>query len=141
MTVTLTATYRETLAPATVALIDRLTEEMFDLGAMLEFIDEHSEEDFREFYIQYVELGEEYGYDAVDAFVHEVLDIDSLDRFQDAYIGCYSDPTDMAEEYFDGDGDVERLDCRIVIDWVETAAALLNYDVDQFGDHYFRCYF
>jgi uncharacterized Zn finger protein len=141
MTVTLTANYRETLAPETAALIDRLTEEMFDLGAMLEFIDEHSEEDFREFYIQYVELGEEYGYEAIDLFINEVAALDELYKFEIAYIGEYNSAADMAECFFVGDGDVERLDYRIVVDWEETAEYLLRHDVDRFGHHYFRTYF
>ena len=141
MTVTLTANYRETLAPATVALIDRLTEEMFDLGAMLEFIDEHNEEDFREYYEEYVEAGETHGYEAIDLFINEVAALDELYKFEIAYIGEYNSAADMAECFFVGDRDVERLDYRIVVDWEETAEYLLQHDVDQFGHHYFRCYY
>jgi spore coat protein CotH len=136
MTVTFTASYRDTLAPETVALIDKFQEEMFDLGCMLEFIDEHSEEDFREYYEDYVEVGEENGYEAVDAFINE-NDISDLKYFVDAYIGEYQSPERMAEDYFDGETD--RLDYRISIDWEETAEYLLQHDVDRVGDFYFRC--
>ena len=136
MTVTFTASYRDTLAPETVALIEKFQEEMFDLGCMLEFIDEHSEEDFREYYEDYVEVGEENGYEAVDAFINE-NDISDLKYFVDAYIGEYQSPERMAEDYFDGETD--RLDYRISIDWEETAEYLLQHDVDRVGDFYFRC--
>jgi spore coat protein CotH len=135
MTVTFTASYRDTLAPETVALIEKFQEEMFDLGCMLEFIDEHSEEDFREYYEDYVEVGEENGYEAVDAFINE-NDISDLKYFVDAYIGEYQSPERMAEDYFDGETD--RLDYRISIDWEETAEYLLQHDVDRVGDFYFR---
>jgi hypothetical protein len=138
MTVTLTATYRETLDPETVDLIDKFQEEMFDLGCMLEFIDEHSEEDFREYYEEYVELGEENGYEVVDAFLKD-NSAEGLKHFRSAYIGEYSSPASMAEDYFDGE--VSRLCYMIVVDWEATAEYLLDQEVDRYGDHYFRtCY-
>ena len=139
MTVTLTATYRETLAPATVALIDRLTEEMFDLGAMLEFIDEHNEEDFREYYEEYVEAGETHGYEAIDLFINEVAELSELDKFEKAYIGEYSSPARMAEDFLEHE--VNRLSYMIVIDWEATSEYLLDHNVDRYDDHYFRTYF
>ncbi len=139
MTVTLTANYRETLAPETADLIDRLTEEMFDLGAMLEFIDEHNEEDFREYYEEYVEAGETHGYEAIDLFINEVADLSDLDKFTYAYIGEYSSPARMAEDFLEHE--VDRLHYMIVVDWEETAKFILDHDVEQYGDHYFRTYF
>lgn len=136
MTVTLTATYRETLAPETVALIDEYTERDYDLQAMLVFIDENSEESFGENYPLYVDLGEDYGFLAVDAWIKHTT-VDDLGSFQDAYIGEFYTPREMAEDYFDGETD--SLDYRIVIDWAETAEYLLDHEVDRVGDFYFRC--
>ena len=136
MTVTLTASYREILATPTLELIDRLVEDSHDLGCMLEFIDERSEEDFQEYYEEYVEQAEEICYEAVDAFIKE-NDISDLKYFRDAYIGEYQSPERMAEDYFDDETD--RLDYRISIDWVETADYLLQHDVDRVDDFYFRC--
>jgi spore coat protein CotH len=134
--ITLTASYRDTLAPETIAVIDRLVEDQYALDDMLVFIDEHSEEEFREYYEEYVELGEKYGYEAVDVFIKE-NDISDLKYFVDAYIGEYQSPERMAEDYFDGETD--RLDYRISIDWEETAKYLLQHDVDRVDDFYFRC--
>ena len=138
MSITLTANYRDTLAPETVALIDRYLADDFELGAMLEFIDERSESDFLDYYETYVQLGEDYGYEAVDAFLETTGYVDDLRHFRDAYLGEYLNARDMAVDYFDGDGDVDRLDYRIVIDWQETAEGLLQHCVDRVGDYFFR---
>jgi hypothetical protein len=134
--ITLTANYRETLAPETVTQIDNFVESQYDLGCILEWIDENGEDNFAEYYEEYVELGEENGYEAVDAFIKE-NDISDLNYFVDAYIGEYQSPERMAQDYFDGETD--RLDYRISIDWVETAEYLLQHDVDRVEDFYFRC--
>lgn len=139
MPITLTANYRETLEASTVETIDQLLEHQYDLGCMLEFIDEHNEKDFRFFYDDYVRLGEEYGYEAVDAFINEVADVDDLDRFESAYIGEYSSPGRMAEDYLSSE--VDRLSYMIVVDWDSTAEYLLDHDVDRQGDFYFRCHY
>ena len=136
MSITLTSNYRDTLSKYTVSYIDSLIETDHDLQAMLVFIDENSEALFMGYYPLYIELGEDYGYEAVDAWVQHTS-IDDLKHFQDAYIGEYLNPRDMAQEFFDGD--VDRLDYRIVIDWAETAEYLLDHEVDRVGDFYFRC--
>jgi hypothetical protein len=136
MPVTFTANYRDVLSAQTVNLIDRLIEDSYALDDILVFIDEHNEEDFREYYEEYIELGEENGYEAVDAFIKE-NDISDLKYFVDAYIGEYQSPERMAEDYFNGETD--RLDYRISIDWEETAKYLLQHDVDRVDDFYFRC--
>jgi hypothetical protein len=136
MTVTLTANYRETLAPETVTQIDNFVESQYDLGCILEWIDENGEDNFAEYYEEYVELGEENGYEAVDAFIRE-NDVSDIKYFTDAYIGEYDSPYRMAQDYFDGETD--RLDYRISIDWEETSEYLLQHDVDRVDDFYFRC--
>lgn len=135
MSITFTDTYRDILTAPTLELIDRLEDEC-DLGCMLKFIDENTEEQFQEYYEQYVELGEATGYEAVDAFIKQ-NDISDLDHFVDAYLGEYDSPYCMAQDYFAGETD--RLDYRISIDWEDTAAYLLDHDVDRVGDFYFRC--
>ena len=136
MAITFLDNYREVFAAPTLELIDRLVEDSHDLGCMLEFIDEHTEEEFQDYYEEYVELGEENGYEAVDAFIKE-NDVSDLKYFVDAYIGEYDSPYRMAQDYFDGETD--RLDYRISIDWEETAEYLLQHDVDRVDDFYFRC--
>jgi hypothetical protein len=139
MPVTLTSNYRETLAPETVTQIDNFVESQYDLGCMLEFIDEHNEEDFREYYEEYIDLGESHGYGAVDHFINDVADLSDLDKFERAYIGEYSSPARMAEDFLQDE--VDRLHYMIVVDWESTADYLIDHDVDRHGDHYFRTYF
>jgi hypothetical protein len=106
---------------------------------MLEFIDEHNEEDFREYYEEYIDLGESHGYGAVDHFINDVADLSDLDKFERAYIGEYSSPARMAEDFLQDE--VDRLHYMIVVDWESTADYLIDHDVDRHGDHYFRTYF
>ena len=138
MSITFTTTYRDTLAPETVQYIEtELLPNRYDLQSILEFIDENGEDSFNECYPEYVELGEQYGFEAVDCFLKNVGGPDDLHQFHNAYLGEYFNARYMAEEFFDGETD--RLDYRIVIDWAETAEYLLDHEVDRFDDFFFRC--
>jgi hypothetical protein len=139
MTVTLTSSYRDTLAPETVEVVDRLVDDLYALDDMLVFIDEHDEEEFREYYEEYVELGENHGYEAVDCFINHVADLSDLDRFSSAYVGEYSSPARMAEDFLEDE--VDRLHYMIVVDWEATAEYLLDHEIDRYGNHYFQCCF
>jgi hypothetical protein len=139
MSITFTTNYKDVLSPETVRYIEtELLPENFDLDSILRFIDENGEDSFNEYYPEYVELGEEYNFEPVDAFIKE-NSVEDLKYFSDAYIGEYLNARDMAEEFFSGDGYVDRLDYRIVIDWDETAQYLLDHEVDRYGDFFFRC--
>ena len=136
MTVTLTPTYRETLAPETLALIDKLVEENYELSDMLIFIDEYSEVTFQDSYEVYVELGEGYGYEAVDAWL-TLADADEVEKFTDAYVGEFDSPEEMAQDYLDYES--SQADYRLCIDWTETAEYLLALpEIDRAGNFYFR---
>ncbi len=139
MAVTFTATWKETLEPQTVKMIEGLLEENFDLDAILIFIDENSEEDFKEYYRLYVELSEALSYEAVDGFI-ELNDLFDLKHFEKAYIGYFPSAADFAEDFFEGE--TSRLDYRIVIDWEETARFLLDDGDIQVhaGKYYYRRY-
>ena len=137
MTVTLSASYDQYLQEDTVTKIKQLIEEdCFDLEAALEFVDEHGESDFVRFYEEYVDLGENYSYEAVDAYL-TIYDVSDLEDFSGRYIGEYCSAARMAQDYFENETD--RLDYRISVDWDETGNYLLNHDVDNVGEHYFRC--
>lgn len=136
MTVTLTSTYKETLKPETVADIEeKCIEGSYDLAAALLFIDEHSEEEFLDYYETYIECGEDYGYEAVDAFL-KANDVDDLKHFSDSYVGEYSSPADFAEELLENE--VGHLNYAIVVDWEATAYQILLDDYNREGNFYFR---
>lgn len=128
MTVTLTASYKETLQPETVALIDNLIEDNYELSDMLEFIDENSEEDFRNYYEEYCEQGENLGYDVVDAFVSE-NGLDDIEHVEDAFVGRYDSEEAFAEE-FTLDHQGMELPDWVVVDWEATWNHNLRYDFD-----------
>ena len=92
--------YKEVYSQETVDKIEELLADSYALEDIVEFIDENSEANFRSYYQNYVEIGEEYSYGAVDAFIDQ-FGIYSLvgDNFQDAYRGQYDSKADYAESY------------------------------------------
>ena len=80
----------------TVDKIGELAEQNYYDGDMYEFIKEHSEEDFVEYYEVYVEMGEKYSYDAVDAFLTNWRTCD-LKNFDSFYV-CNEDWNDFVEQ-------------------------------------------
>jgi len=131
MTVTLTANYTEVFALETLEKIQQLTEEdSYDLGCILEFIDENSEDDFVAFYEEYVSTSEDLGYDVVDAFVNYHGNMCYVENVKDAYQGSYNDEETFAEEYYEGMYGYDRLPAGLVIDWEATWNQNLKYDFD-----------
>ena len=82
-------------------------------------------EEYRE---QYLDLCEEFGKDAVQAFL-ELYTEEDLQYFQDAYQGRYDDEAEFAEQFTN---DVYGIDIPsyIVIDWDATWNCNLRYDFD-----------
>lgn len=96
MSVTFTANYKEIFAAETVEFIDGLLEDNYALDDILEFVDANSEEDLVSYYVEYVEQGENLGYDVVDAFV-EYHGLSCVEHCGDAYRGTYDSEADFAE--------------------------------------------
>ena len=133
MAITLTANYREVFSTETVAKIDELVEDNYALDDILEFIDANSEVDFISYYEDYVKVGENIGYDVVDAFVKLHGDMGYVTDVEDAFRGVYRDEETFAEEYYDDVyGEVPAF---LVIDWKATWEQSLRYDFD-FVDGY-----
>lgn len=130
----MTANYREVFQPETVAKIDSLVGKDYDLDYILEFINEYSEYDFVDYYEKYVKYGDEYGYSIVDAFLTR-FDLESLDLLPDSYYGWFDSPATFAEERFEDE--LRNFPSCIVVDWEETAKALLEYDFSRVDDYYF----
>jgi len=126
MSVPFTMNYKEVYSQETVDKIEELLADSYALEDIVEFIDENSEANFRSYYQNYVEIGEEYSYEAVDAFIDQ-FGIHSLvgDNFQDAYRGQYDSKADYAESYV-SDCYVVDLPSFLEIDW---EASFYNLDV------------
>ena len=137
MSVTFTTSYKETLGAEAVELIDNLIEENYELSDMLEFIDEHSEDDFCAYYEEYCEQGEKCGYNVVDAFVKENGFCD-VEHCEEAFVGIYADGAEFAEEYANDSG--ESIPDWVVVDWDLTWERGLAYDYDCVEVGYRQCY-
>jgi aminopeptidase C len=126
MSVTFTANYKEIFATETVEFIDGLLEDNYALDDILEFVDANSEEDLVSYYVEYVEQGENLGYDVVDAFV-EYHGLSCVEHCGDAYRGTYDSEADFAEEFTNELYDVPSF---VVVDWQATFDQNLRYDFD-----------
>jgi hypothetical protein len=131
MSITLTASYKDTLAAETVEKIDELLEENYFLDDMLEFIDEHNESDFVAYYEEYVRCGEIIGYEAVDALISELGDISYIEDCDERYQGCYHNEAEFAEEFY---SELYEVPCALVIDWEATWDTSLRYDFTSCSD-------
>jgi len=120
MSNTLTMNYKELYSQETVDKIEELIADSYALDDIADFIAETSEESFRSYYQTYVETGEEYSYEAVDAFIEE-FGLHSLvgDNFQDAYRGQYDSKADYAEQYVSECYSVE-VPSFVEVDWEAT---------------------
>jgi len=117
MSVTFTMNYKEVYEQETVSKIEELLEDSYSLEDIVEFIDANSEEDFRKFYEEYVTVGEEYSYEAVDAFIEEFgLQSFTPSCFEDAYRGQWESKAQYAENYV-SDCYVVDLPGFLEIDW------------------------
>lgn len=111
----------------TVDFINDLIEQGYSKDGIYQFIAEHNENDFIQYYETYVSFSESYSYDAVDAFIQE-FGVYEIERFEDAYRGEYSSKGDYAEQYvsdcytvdipgfleIDWEASFENLDCIYV---------------------------
>jgi hypothetical protein len=132
MTVTLTANYRETLNAHTVDFIDERIDENYALDDMLEFIDAHSEDDFCNYYEEYVRCGEAIGYEAVDALIEEMGDVSYIECCDERYQGSFDDEAEFAEQFTsEVYGDVPSY---VVVDWEATWDQNLRYDFTACSD-------
>jgi hypothetical protein len=123
-TLTMTETQVQ-LKESTVEFINELVAESYCQDDIYDFINEHSEEDFVNYYEEYVGFGEEYCYEAVDAFI-AAFGIECVSHFSDAYRGQYDSEAEFAEEFVT---DVEgNIPSYIVVDWEATWNYNLKYD-------------
>jgi antirestriction protein len=76
----------------------------------------------------YEELCENYGEDAVDAFL-EIWDESDLEHFEDAFQGRYEDEADFAEQ-FTTDCYALNVPSFVVVDWQATWDQGLRYDYE-----------
>jgi N-methylhydantoinase B/oxoprolinase/acetone carboxylase alpha subunit len=115
-------------------MIDELKGQNYHDEDMIAFIEEFGNDNFLAYYEEYVSNGEEYSYDAVDAFVDE-FGIECVAYFTDAYYGQYDNEEEFAEQYTSDVYALNLNDTPVVVDWTATWNANLQYDF-AFNDGY-----
>ena len=110
----------------------------WEYNDMCDFIENHSEEEFREHYETYNRLVDDYGQLVVDEFIEE-FDTDAIEHFEDMFQGQYNSGGDFAEQIATDCGYVTReLPHWIEIDWEKTWDKSLSYDYTELsGGHIF----
>jgi hypothetical protein len=113
-------------------ITDMVNEEGYPLSDIEEFIVEYGEQAFANgHYVTWCNLTEQVGAsnDAVESYV-DLVGIDCIDGYEDAYVGEYDSEEDFAREFFDGNyHGVDALEeAGVVIDWQATWDSNLKYE-------------
>ena len=111
----------------------------WEYNDMVDFIKEHSEEEFVHHYETYNRLCEDYGQNLVDEFIED-FDVSTIENFEDMYQGQYNSGADFAEQIASDCGYITRdLPSWIEIDWQKTWDNALSYDYTELiGGHIFN---
>jgi hypothetical protein len=166
MSITLTDTYKETLAPSTVMIVNELVENGYELEEVLEFVDYFGEEfsEVVESIIDMVndtaagksdvyEFIQEHGINNLEHFaeywrlldVHyqgpidafiRLYDVSELDNFDDYYYGEFCDVREFVEHLLEMEG--TEIPSWIVVDYDAVWEYSLRHDYDEENGYYFR---
>ena len=111
-------------------LLDEYNEEYcWEYNDMVDFIKEHGEKDFREYYETYNRLVDDYGQNLVDEFIED-FDVSTIENFEDMYQGQYNSGADFAEQLAIDCGMVSTGISWVKIDW-EASWDNLSYDYTE----------
>jgi hypothetical protein len=110
------------LKETTVEYIESLVSDNYSDDDIYQFINEYGEDDFVNFYEEYVRYGEDYSYDAVDIFIEE-FGIENISSFEDSYRGCYESKGAFTESFVNDCYCVD-IPAFLVIDWEESFDSL-----------------
>ena len=100
---------------------------------MCDFIENHSEEEFREHYETYQRLVDDYE-EVVDEFIED-FDVSAIENFEDMYQGQYESGAEFAEQICQDCGYISNnMPSWIEIDWEKTWDNALSYDYTLIGE-------
>ena len=107
-----------------------LLEDVMDEELALEFIKEHGEDKFAEYYEKYEALVEEYGQGLVDGYIEDYF-VDAVQYFEDSYQGEYESGAEFAEQMTSDCGYISKdMPSWVEIDWAATWENL-SYDYTE----------
>ena len=121
-------------------LLDEYNEEYcWEYNDMVDFIENHSEEEFVNHYEEYNRLCEDYDKNLVDEFIED-FDVSTIENFEDMYQGQYNSGADFAEQIASDCGYISKdMPSWIYIDWQKTWDNSLSYDYTELiGGHIFN---
>jgi len=108
----------------------------WEYNDMCDFIENHSEEEFREHYETYNRLVDDYGQLTLDEFIEE-FDVSTIENFEDMYQGQYTSGAEFAEVIATDCGYISRdMPSWIEIDWEKTWDRSLSYDYTELSNGY-----
>ena len=123
-------------------LLDEYNEEYcWEYNDMVDFIKQHGEKDFREYYEEYNRLVDDYGQNLVDGFIED-FDVSTIENFEDMYQGQLTGAK-FAEETCTDCGYISKdMPSWIEIDWQKTWDNALSHDYTELiGGHIFNNYY
>ena len=120
-------------------LLDEYNEEYcWEYNDMVDFIENHSEEEFVDHYEEYNRLCENYDKNLVDEFIED-FDVSTIENFEDMYQGQYNSGADFAEQIASDCGYISKdMPSWIYIDWQKTWDNSLSYDYTEIDGHIFN---
>ena len=89
----------------------------WDEDELVAFVERFGETYFLTYFEEYADMVDDMGNDVVEAFL-ENFDIDCVSSCRDAYMGCYENGAEFAQNIAEDCGDVPRnMPSWIEIDW------------------------
>ena len=88
----------------------------WDEDELVDFIEEHGEENFKLYFEDYANMVDDIGIGVVSAFL-ENFDIADISSCRDAYMGCYESGAEFAQSIAEDCGEVGSNSSWIEIDW------------------------
>ena len=110
----------------------------WEYNEMCRFIDNHTEEEFQEYYQTYNRLCDDYGTELVDEFALE-FDVDSVEKFEDMYEGHFETGQDFAEYWVNEVCEESKnIPNWVTIDYKDIWESKLSkdyYEIDCYAEH------
>ena len=127
---------KEWRAEETQELIDELVDDGNELEVLEDFIKDHGESNFNDYIEEYLQTVDQYGEDAVTAFL-DIFNIEDIGNFTDAYQGNYDDGASFAESLVN-DCYAMEMPSWVEVDWQATWDNALSYDYSESDGHIFN---
>ena len=104
----------------------------WEYNDMCDFIEEHGEENFRDYYETYSKLVDDYE-EVVDEFIED-FDVSAVENFEEMYQGQYESGAEFAEQLCKDCGYIIDIPSWVEVDWQKTWDNALSYDYIEIGN-------